>query len=58
MNHLHINHNKKYVSVDVAIKKFLSSVRVKPKVEIVSIYDASSRVLAQNITSKNSDSFV
>jgi len=53
MKHNHKKHDlRKLVSVEIALKKFLSSVNFKPKIEIVSLKDASSRVLAKNIVSK------
>jgi len=38
MNHHHKKHDtKKLTSVEVALKKFLSSVNFKPKVEVISL---------------------
>ena len=49
----HKKHNlKKLTSVETALKKFLSSVNFKPKIEIVSLKNASSRVLAKDVVSK------
>jgi len=49
----HKKHNlRKLTSVEIALKKFLSSVNFKPKVEIVSLKNASSRVLAKDIVSQ------
>ncbi len=53
MKHHHKKHDtKKLTSPEVALKKFLSSVNFKPKVEIVSLKNASSRVLAKDIVSQ------
>jgi len=53
MVHHHKKHNlRKLTSVEIALKKFLSSVNFKPKTEIVSIQKASSRVLAKDVVSK------
>ncbi len=43
---------RKLTSVEIALKKFLSSVNFKPKIEIVSLKSASSRVLAKDIVGK------
>jgi len=49
----HKKHNqRKLTPVEIALKKFLSSVNFKPKVEIISIKNASSRVLAKDIVSE------
>jgi len=49
----HKKHNlRKLTSVEIALKKFLSSVNFKPKAEIVSLKNASSRVLAKDIVSQ------
>lgn len=40
------------MSVEIALKKFLSSVNFKPKIEIVSLQKASSRALAKDVVSK------
>ena len=45
------NHNK-LTSVEIALKKFLSSVNFKPKIEIVPLQKTSSRVLAKDVVSK------
>jgi len=53
MKHHHKKHHiKKLTSVEVALKKFLSSVNFKPKVEVISLKNASSRVLAKDIVSQ------
>ncbi len=43
---------RKLTSVEIALKKFLSSVNFKPKIEIVPLKNASSRVLAKDVVSK------
>jgi len=46
----HKKHNqRKLTPVKIALKKFVSSVNFKPKVEIISLKNASSRVLAKDI---------
>ncbi len=46
----HKKHNqRKLTPVEIALKKFVSSVNFKPKVEIISLKNASSRVLAKDI---------
>jgi len=40
------------MSVEIALKKFLSSVNFKPKTEIVPLQNISSRVLAKDVVSK------
>ncbi len=53
MKYHHKKHDtKKLTSVEVALKKFLSSVNYKPKVEVTSLKNASSRVLAKDIVSQ------
>jgi len=53
MKHHHKKyHIKKLTSVEIALKKFLSSVNFKPKVEVISLKNASSRVLAKDIVSQ------
>jgi len=53
MKHHHKKHHiKKLTSVEIALKKFLSSVNFKPKVEVISLKSASSRVLAKDIVSQ------
>jgi len=53
MKHHHNKHEtKKLTSVDIALKKFLSSVNFNPKVEVISLKNASSRVLAKDIVSQ------
>jgi len=53
MKHRHKKHDiKKLISVEIALKKFLSSVNFKPKVEVISLKNASSRVLAKDIVSQ------
>jgi len=53
MKHRHKKHDiKKLTSVEIALKKFLSSVNFKPKVEVISLKNASSRVLAKDIVSQ------
>jgi len=51
------HHHKKYsqsklTSIETSLEKFLSSVNFKPKIEIISLQNASSRVLAKDIISK------
>ena len=51
------NHHKKHdlrklTPVDIALEKFLLSVNFKPKIEVVSLQNASSRVLAKDVVSK------
>jgi len=49
----HKKHNqRKLTPVKIALKKFVSSVNFKPKVEIISLKNASSRVLAKDIVSE------
>jgi len=51
--HRHNKHDtKKLVSAEIALGKFLSSVNFKPKMEMVSIQNATSRVLAKDVISK------
>ena len=53
MKHHHKKHDiKKLTSVETALKKFLLSVNFKPKVEIISLKNTSSRVLAKDIVSQ------
>jgi len=53
MKHHHKKHNqRKLTSVEIASKKFLSAVNFKPKIETVSLQNASSRVLAKDVASK------
>ena len=53
MEHYHHKHDqRKHASVEIALEKFLSSVSFKPKIEIVSLQNASSRVLAKDVISK------
>ncbi len=53
MKHNHKKHNlRKLTSVEIALKKFLSSVNFNPKVEVISLKNASSRVLAKDIVSQ------
>ena len=53
MKHNHKKHNlRKLTSVEIALKKFLSSVNFKPKIEIVPLQNVSSRVLAKDVVSK------
>ena len=52
MEHHHKHDQRKLVSVETALEKFLSSVNFKPKIEIISLQNASSRVLAKDILSK------
>jgi len=50
----HKKHNlSKLTSVEVALKKFLSSVNFKPKIENVPLNNASFRVLAKDIVSQS-----
>jgi len=53
MKHHHKKHHQsKLTSVETALEKFLSSVNLKPKIEIISLQNASSRVLAKDVESK------
>lgn len=53
MKHHHkIHDTKKLTSVDVALKKFLSSVNFSPKIEVIPLRNASSRVLAKDVVSQ------
>jgi len=52
MGHLHKHNQRKLISVETALEKFLSSVNFKPKIEIIPLQNASSRVLAKDVTSK------
>ena len=53
MKHHQKKHDlKKLTSVENALRKFLSSVNFKPKVEVISLKNASSRVLAKDIVSQ------
>ena len=53
MKHHHKENDlKKLTSVEIALKKFLPSVNFKPKIEIVSLQNTSTRVLAKNVVSK------
>jgi len=53
MKHHHKKYNqRKLTSVEIALKKFLSCVNFKPKTEIVSLQNASSRVLAKDLVSQ------
>ena len=52
MGHHHKYEQRKLVSVETALEKFLSSVNFKPKIEIIPLQNASSRVLAKDVISK------
>ncbi len=52
MGHHHKYDQRKLVSVETALEKFLSSVNFKPKIEIIPLQNASSRVLAKDVISK------
>jgi len=53
MKHHHKENDlKKLTSVEIALKKFLPSVNFKPKIEIVSLQNSSTRVLAKDVVSK------
>ena len=53
MKHHHKENDlKKLTSVEIALKKFLPSVNFKPKIEIVSLQNTSTRVLAKDVVSK------
>jgi len=52
MEHHHKHDQRKLTSVETALEKFLSAVTFKPKIEIISIQNASSRVLAKDVISK------
>ncbi len=51
-DHHHKHDPRKLVSVEIALEKFLSSVNFKPKIEIIPLQNASSRVLAKDVISK------
>jgi len=51
-DHHHKHDPRKLVSVETALEKFLSSVNFKPKIEIIPLQKASSRVLAKDVISK------
>ena len=48
----HHHNHRKLTSVETALEKFLLSVNFKPKIEIVHLQNASSRVLAKDVVSK------
>jgi len=52
MHHHNKHDTKKLESAEIALEKFLSSVNFKPKIEMVAIQSASSRVLAKDVNSK------
>ena len=52
MGHHHKYDQRKLVSVETALEKFLSSANFKPKIEIIPLQNASSRVLAKDVISK------
>ncbi len=52
MGHHHKYDQRKLVSVETALEKFLSSVNFKPKIEIIPLQNASSRILAKDVISK------
>ena len=52
MEHHHKHDQRKLTSVETALKKFISSINFKPKIEIISLQNASSRVLAKDVVSK------
>jgi len=52
IEHHHKHDQRKLASVETALEKFLSSINFKPKIEIISLQNASSRVLAKDILSK------
>ena len=52
MEHRHKHDQRKLTSVETALKKFNSSINFKPKIEIISLQNASSRVLAKDVVSK------
>jgi len=52
MEHHHKHDQRKLTSVETALEKFLSSINFKPKIEIISLQNASSRVLAKDVVSK------
>ncbi len=52
MEHHHKHDQRKLTSVETALEKFLSSINFKPKIEIVHLQNASSRVLAKDVVSK------
>jgi len=53
MKHHHKKHDlTKLTSSETALKKFLSSVNFTPKIEVISLKNISSRVLAKDIVSK------
>ena len=50
--HHHKHDQRKLTSVETALEKFLSSINFKPKIEIIPLQNASSRVLAKDVVSK------
>jgi len=52
MEHHHKHDQRKLASVETALEKFLSSVNFKPKIEIIPLQNASSRVLAKDVICK------
>ncbi len=48
----HHHNHRKLTSVETALKKFISSINFKPKIEIISLQNVSSRVLAKDVVSK------
>ena len=52
IEHHHKHDQRKLTSVETALKKFISSINFKPKIEIISLQNASSRVLAKDVVSK------
>jgi len=52
MEHHHKHVHRELASVEIALEKFLSSVNFKPKIEIIPLQNASSRVLAKDVISK------
>jgi len=52
MGHHYKYDQRKLVSVETALEKFLLSVNFKPKIEIIPLQNASSRVLAKDVINK------
>ena len=52
MHHHNKHDTKKLASAEIALGKFLSSVNFNPKIEMVAIQNASSRVLGKDVISK------
>jgi molybdopterin molybdotransferase len=53
MEHHHKHDKRKLTSVETALEKIISLINFKPKIEIIPLQNASSRVLAKDVVSKN-----